>query len=167
MIKLSNCQIIKLSNYQMIKLSNDQTIKFDNYQSIKLSNYQIIKLSNYQIIKPIIKSMWSLVKICEGGPQTKSKKSSPPGATEQHAWRFRKRLAQRACFPDECVEKVENERHGGQRHEHGWRRWIFRNYKNCKTRRLLVGPRRSFWKKVRHGEAKTEAELATVKFQKV
>ena len=39
--------------------------------------------------------------------------------------------------------------------------------KNGKLRPLLVGPRLSFWEKVRHGEAKTEAELATVKFQKV
>ena len=38
---------------------------------------------------------------------------------------------------------------------------------NGKLRPLLVGPRLSFWEKVRHGEAKTEAELATVKFQKV
>ena len=38
--------------------------------------------------------------------------------------------------------------------------------KNGKLRPLLVGPRLSFWEKVRHGEAKTEAELATVKFQK-
>ena len=37
--------------------------------------------------------------------------------------------------------------------------------KNGKLRPLLVGPRLSFWEKVRHGEAKTEAELATVKFQ--
>ena len=42
--------------------------------------------------------------------------------------------------------------------------------KNGKLRPLLVGPRLSFWEKVRHGEAKTEAELAAViisEFQKL
>ena len=65
----------------------------------RAGNCKISKSSKSEKCVNCLKAHDSGSEICEGA-QTKSKKSRPPGATEQHAWRFRKRLAQRACFPD-------------------------------------------------------------------